>query len=108
MAKSIRAERGRVPVSAESRTSTGSGTRAVNYYLQQVMRGQQLADVPDNWRDTVISAMQFPTYQVACRVLDLAHKDDRRELISRQPESIRALVEAEVIRIWKIRQAQKA
>lgn len=72
------------------------------------MRGQQLADVPDNWRDTVKSAMQFPTYQIAVRVLALAHKDDRRELIAKQPESIRAMVDAEVIRIWKIRQAQKA
>lgn len=72
------------------------------------MRGQRLADVPENWRDAVKSAMQFPIYQVACQVLALAHKDDRRELIAKQPDSIRAMVEAEVIRIWKIRQAQKA
>ena len=108
MAKGVRAERRSVSVSEDTRTGTGSGTRAVAYHLQQVMRGQQLADVPDNWRDTVRSAMQFPIYQVACQVLALAHKDDRRELIIRQPESIRAMVEAEVIRIWKIRQAQKA
>lgn len=105
MAESIR-EKGRsVPVSEDTRTSGGGGTRAVAYHLQQVMRGQQLADVPDEWRDAVKSAMQFPIYLVACQVLALAHRDDRRELISRQPDSIRAMVEAEVLRIWRIRQA---
>lgn len=70
------------------------------------MRGQQLAAVPDVWREAVASVIRFPVYQIACRVLDIESRDARRKLIAEQPESIRGLVEAEIIRIWKIRQAK--
>lgn len=105
MAKGIRETGRSVPDSAESRPSAGGVSQSVSYYMQSVMRGQQLADVPENWRDTVKSAMQYPIYQIACRVLELASRDDRREMIAKQPESIRGMVEAEVMRVWRIRQA---
>lgn len=70
------------------------------------MRGGQLAAVPDVWRGAVASVIRFPVYQIACRVLDIESRDARRKLIAQQPESIRGLVEAEIIRIWKIRQAK--
>lgn len=69
------------------------------------MRGQQLADVPDMWREAVASAIRFPVYKIACRVLDIESRDERRKLIAEQPESIRGLVEAETKRIWRLRQA---
>lgn len=66
----------------------------------------RVIDIPEPWRQTVQSAMQFPVYQSACRVLRLVTKQERREALDKLPVGIRGTVEAEVLRIWKVRAAK--
>ena len=49
------------------------------------------------------SAIRLPIYYRACAVLAEPTKEDRRAKLDAEPESVRALVEAEALRLYKLR-----
>ena len=49
------------------------------------------------------SACKHEIYERACRILDLETKLERRAEIGRTPEKLRPHIEAEVMRVWRMR-----
>ena len=49
------------------------------------------------------SAIRLPIYYRACAVLAEPTKEDRRAKLDAEPESVSALVEAEALRLHKLR-----
>ena len=49
------------------------------------------------------SAIRLPIYNRACAVLSEPTKDARRAKLDNEAESVRGLVEAEAIRLYKLR-----
>lgn len=68
------------------------------------MRGQSsLDDIPEPWRSTVASAMQFPIYKIASHILGHATKEAQRAMFECQPATIKPFIAAEIKRIYAIR-----
>lgn len=75
-----------------------------SHYLRQVYAGKMmLADVPDEWRDCVVSMLQLPVYQKACEVMAGITPDGIKLEISRLNASIRDLVHVEARRVYALR-----
>ena len=49
------------------------------------------------------STCRHEIYKRACRILDLETKLERRAEIGRTPEKLRPHIEAEVMRVWRMR-----
>ena len=68
--------------------------------IEDVMIGKvALADQPA----AIQSACKHEIYERACRILDLETKLERRAEIGRTPEKLRPYIEAEVMRVWRMR-----
>jgi len=71
--------------------------------IEDVMVGKTaLQDQPQ----AIQSACQLEIYNRACRILDLETKLERRAEINRTPEKLRPYIEAEVMRVWRMRNEQ--
>lgn len=61
------------------------------------------------WDDTpapIQSWAGFAIYRHACAVLALPDKEARREALGKLPPDIQARVEAEALRLWKLRKPE--
>jgi len=68
--------------------------------IEDVMIGKvALTDQPE----AIQSSCRLAIYDRACRILDLETKLERRAEIGRTPEKLRPYIEAEVMRIWRLR-----
>jgi len=68
--------------------------------IEDVMIGKvALQDQPAG----IQSACRLAIYDRACRILDLETKLERRAEIGRTPDKLRPYIEAEVMRIWRMR-----
>jgi len=68
--------------------------------IEDVMIGKvALTDQPEG----IQSSCRLAIYDRACRILDLETKLERRAEIGRTPDKLRPYIEAEVMRIWRMR-----
>ena len=71
--------------------------------IEDVMIGKvALQDQPE----AIQSACRLEIYNRACRILNLETKIERRAEIGRTPDRLRPYIEAEVMRIWRMRDEQ--
>jgi hypothetical protein len=68
--------------------------------MADVMIGKiALQDQPE----AIQSACRHEIYERACRIMDLPTKIERRAEIGRTPDKLRPHIEAEVMRVWRMR-----
>ncbi len=68
--------------------------------IEDVMVGRvSLKDQPES----IQSACQLQIYERACKILNLETKLERRAEIGRTPDKLRPYIEAEVMRVWRMR-----
>ena len=56
-----------------------------------------------NQPEAIQSACRLEIYERACRILNLETKLERRSEIGRTPEKLRPYIEAEVMKVWRMR-----
>ena len=68
--------------------------------MADVMIGKvALEDQPES----IQSACKLEIYERACRIVELGTKLERRAEINRTPDKLRPHIEAEVMRVWRMR-----